>query len=158
MSETLDDVLKKWAVSQVCPNTGETATEYEFRAVKNLMYFGLKLLREAQPVISEFEAELAQLKEEKTILEKELLEERIMFMKVKRLLEQQMGANMNTEIEEKNVSKKPRYLGRFYRPDPGETFEEVLKEIEKEYGHPPDAIRCNGHIYYFEIWEGLEEE
>jgi len=50
MKEYLDDVLRKWAISMVCPYSGEPESEYEIRAVKNMMYMGLKLLQAAQGV------------------------------------------------------------------------------------------------------------
>jgi hypothetical protein len=46
----LDDVLEKWAIESVCPNNGKPETEYEIRAVHNLMTQGFKLLNAAQGI------------------------------------------------------------------------------------------------------------
>ena len=47
---TLDEALRKWACSCVCPNTMEPTNEYEMRAVKSYMVNGLRLLQMSQTV------------------------------------------------------------------------------------------------------------
>ena len=50
----LDNVLRQWACSVIVPLGGEPTNEHEMRAVKNMMYHGLKLLQMCQ--VNETEA------------------------------------------------------------------------------------------------------
>lgn len=61
MSDYLDEELEKWAISNVCHNTGIVQTEYEMRAVKLYMAQGFMLLSKAQPAIDTLRSENARL-------------------------------------------------------------------------------------------------